>query len=146
MKVLRGNHLKLTDDIYQRKNLACIDCHDLSKAVCHGLRTPRVTHGPVKSIARHRGEPTEAANTPGLDTFVALNDTALQHGSLENLRPFNGDELRRILWVGLCAGCHDCYTDSVWKTYTEKSFCPDPRGTSEFTDARWPTPAPVTSR
>jgi hypothetical protein len=126
----------------QEKGRTCVDCHASTKTVGLGEGTLRVEKGAVQFTPQHRGEPTASGHTPGLDTFVTLDGTPLQYGSRENLRPFNGDELRRILRVGLCVGCHDSYTDPAWKTYTEESVCPDPRGASEFTTARWPTPVP----
>ncbi|MBU1986872.1 MAG: hypothetical protein KJ846_06550, partial [Proteobacteria bacterium] len=47
----------------------------------------------------------------------------LQHGSRPDLRPFNGEELRNILRVGLCIECHGEYSDPVWKKYNSTVQC-----------------------
>ena len=70
------------------------------------------------------GVETLEGRTVGMDNFVTIDGKALQHGSRENLRPFNGEELRRILRVGLCLQCHKQYDDPVYKEYRPERPCP----------------------
>jgi hypothetical protein len=52
-----------------------------------------------------------------LDTFVSPRGKPLQRASRKDSRPFNGEELTRILRVGLCTSCHDQYDDPVYRDY-----------------------------
>jgi hypothetical protein len=61
----------------------------------------------------------------GLDAFVTIDGRQLQHGSRPDLRPFNGEELRRILRVGLCVECHTEYSDPIYQ-----------KGSSQKTEVR----------
>ena len=74
----------------------------------------------------------------GLDTFVSLDGTPLQHGSRADLRPFNGNELRTILRVGLCVECHSSYQDPVWQKYNDTLVCARPGADNSMARARWP--------
>jgi len=67
---------------------------------------------------------TLKGRTVGFDSFVSIDGKQLQHGSRDNLRPFNGDELKRILRVGLCLKCHRDYNDAAYKNYDPKRPCP----------------------
>ena len=71
-----------------------------------------------------RGVRSGGATTPGFDNFVAIDGTPLQHGSRKNLRPFNGEELQRILRVGLCLDCHTTPDDPAYREYDWKKPCP----------------------
>ena len=46
------------------------------------------------------------------------------HGSRKDLRPFNGEELHRILRVGLCLDCHRGADDPAYRNYDPKRPCP----------------------
>ncbi|MCL2457445.1 MAG: amino acid ABC transporter substrate-binding protein, partial [Desulfobulbus sp.] len=71
-----------------------------------------------------RGVEGEKGRTPGLDAFVTIDGAPLQRGSRSNLRPFNGEELRRILRIGLCCDCHREAGDPVWRNYDRQRSCP----------------------
>jgi len=48
----------------------------------------------------------------------------LQHGSREDLRPFNKEEIEGILRVGLCVDCHTSYDDPAFVEYDKNRPCP----------------------
>lgn len=52
-----------------------------------------------------------------LDAFVNKDGKPLVHTSRSGLRPFNKDELNRIIQVGLCLPCHNKMTDPVMKNW-----------------------------
>lgn len=52
-----------------------------------------------------------------LDAFVAGNGAPLQTTSRTDSRPFDGDELRAILAVGVCLPCHDGWDDPIWANW-----------------------------
>jgi len=127
----------------QEKGRACNDCHGSTKTVGLGEGTLSVVDDQISFRALDQGLNTEAGPTPPMDGFVALDGTQLQHGSRENLRAFSGEELKKILRVGLCAGCHDSYDDPIWKSYNENSICLRPDADNTMALARWPEPAAV---
>lgn len=108
----------------QAKGRACADCHASTKTV--GLGEGRVAreNGRWQFFAVDRGVETAHGQTPGFDTFVAIDGTPLQHGSRKDLRPFNGDELHRILRVGLCLPCHTKPDDPAYRQYDPQRPCP----------------------
>ncbi|MBW2048849.1 MAG: hypothetical protein JRJ09_10045 [Deltaproteobacteria bacterium] len=52
-----------------------------------------------------------------LDGFVNLEGKALQSGLNKGVRPFNRDEIARILSVSPCLGCHDRYDDTIYRDF-----------------------------
>ncbi len=122
----------------QEKGRACNDCHGSTKTVGLGEGTLSVIDNQISFSPLDQGVQTEAGLTPAMDSFVALDGTQLQHGSRADLRPFNADELKKILRVGLCAGCHDSYEDPVWRTYNEQSVCSRPDADNTMALAHWP--------
>ena len=71
-----------------------------------------------------RGVESGTSRTPGFDNFVTIEGTPLQHGSRKDLRPFNGEELQRILRIGLCLDCHSAPNDRAYLNYNWKRPCP----------------------
>ena len=125
----------------QEKGRECNDCHASTKTVGLGEGTLALVEGRVSFSPLDKGIQTEAGATVGFDAFVALDGTQLQHGSRADLRAFDGAELRSILRVGLCAGCHDSYLDPIWKTYNDEMICPRPDADNSLATAVWPQPA-----
>ena len=70
-----------------------------------------------------KGVETSAGQTVPFDAYVDVNGIARQHSSRPELRPFNKNELRSILRLGLCVGCHDTYADPIWKDYSAETIC-----------------------
>jgi hypothetical protein len=108
----------------QAKGRACKDCHASPKTVGLGEGTVVKKEGKWHFFPVDRGVATEHGQTPGLDTFVTIDGTPLQYGSRKNLRPFNGEELQRILRVGLCLDCHTSPDDPAFRHYDRQRPCP----------------------
>ncbi|QER41401.1 hypothetical protein F1847_01095 [Thermodesulfobacterium sp. TA1] len=58
-----------------------------------------------------------------LSQMVNLNGTTLVKFSRSGLRPFNQEELKRILRVGFCLKCHQ-ENDVIFKNWPPKKTCP----------------------
>ena len=125
----------------QEKGRECNDCHASTKTVGLGEGTLYVDGDTIRFAALDQGLQTESGTTVGMDTFVTLDGTQLQHGSREDLRPFNGRELKNILRVGLCAECHNSYQDPVWRIYTDTTLCPRSGADNTMAAANWPEAA-----
>lgn len=108
----------------QAKGRTCKECHAEPKTV--GLGEGKVTKqdGQWRFTPVDRGVVNDHGQTVGFDTFVTIDGTQLQHGSRANLRPFNGDELQRILRIGLCLDCHRDGDDPVYRRYDRQRPCP----------------------
>jgi len=124
----------------QEKGRECSECHASTKTVGLGEGTLYAENNEIRFAPVDLGVDTEAGRTVGFDTFVTLDGTPLQHGSRADLRPFNGGELKKILRVGLCAGCHDSYEDPVWQHYTDTTTCPREDVDNTMALAGWPVP------
>ena len=110
----------------QAKGRPCKDCHTSPKTVGLGEGTVVKKDGKWAFYPVGQGVDTlEKKRTVPLDAFVTIDGKQLQHGSRENLRPFNGDELRRILRVGLCLPCHEDYDDPAYTNYDPARPCPE---------------------
>ena len=89
------------------KTRDCEDCHSNSKAV--GL-------GSGFHDARANG----VAVPFGMDQIVDRKGRQLQATSHEGARPFNRDEINRVLKVDLCISCHDAQRDpDLWRKVTD---------------------------
>lgn len=108
----------------QAKGRSCKDCHASPKAIGLGEGTVVKKNGKWRFFPVDKGFNTLKGRTVGLDNFVTIDGRPLQHGSRKDLRPFNGEELRRILRVGLCLRCHPKATDPAYRNYNAKRPCP----------------------
>ena len=52
-----------------------------------------------------------------LDGYAGLDGQPFQTGYREKVRPFNRDEIDRILGVGTCLGCHSGYDDPIYRDF-----------------------------
>ena len=108
----------------QAKGRTCEDCHTSPKTIGLGEGTVVKKGGKWQFFPIDQGVDTLKGQTVGFDSFVTIDGKQLQHGSRDNLRPFNGEELRRILRVGLCLPCHKEYSDPVYSNYDPLRSCP----------------------
>ncbi|MDW7774275.1 MAG: hypothetical protein SCH71_15425 [Desulfobulbaceae bacterium] len=108
----------------QVKGRTCRDCHASPKTVGLGQGTVAKKNGKWEFYPVDQGVDTLAGRTVGLDTFVTIDGTPLQKGSRENLRPFNSEELKRILRIGLCLECHTDLKDPAYRNYDPQRPCP----------------------
>jgi hypothetical protein len=117
----------------QEKGRECADCHTSPKTVGLGEGTVYEQDGQLQFSGIDRGAETSAGRTVPFDAWVTITGEQLQHGSRDDVRPFNREELEKILRVGLCTGCHDSYSDPVWKTYTAGMQCKRPESAEKIT-------------
>jgi len=103
---------------------SCVDCHASGKTIGLGEGTIWREGGEWRFSPLDQGLDTAAGRTPPLDSYVDLNGKALQKSSRPDLRPFNGQELARILRVGLCLECHKDYNDPAFRNYRPDINCP----------------------
>ena len=108
----------------QGKGRSCRDCHASTKTVGLGKGTVVKQEGKWQFTPVDQGVAGDRERTPGFDTFVTIDGTALQYGSRKNLRPFNREELHRILRVGLCLQCHTQADDAAYRNYSPDRPCP----------------------
>ncbi|WP_028582502.1 hypothetical protein [Desulfogranum japonicum] len=108
----------------QAAGRGCKECHASSKTVGLGEGTVTKRNGKWEFHPVDRGADTLKGRTVGFDNFVTIEGKPLQYGSRENLRPFNQEELHRILRVGLCLECHASYEDPAYRNYDWKKPCP----------------------
>jgi len=108
----------------QAKGRSCEECHSSTKTIGLGEGTVVKKEGKWEFHPVGQGVDTLKGKTVAFDSFVTIDGKQLQHASRDNLRPFNGDELKRILRVGLCLECHREYNDPVYKNYDPKRPCP----------------------
>ena len=108
----------------QAKGRTCSECHASTKVVGLGEGTAWKEYGEWHFAPVDQGVDTPAGRTPPLDGYVAIDGTPLQKSARPNLRPFNKEELARILRIGQCVACHTEYSDPAYKDYTPEKQCP----------------------
>jgi hypothetical protein len=108
----------------QAKGRTCEECHTSPKTIGLGEGTVLKKEGKWQFFPIDQGVDTLKGQTVGFDNFVTIDGKQLQHGSRDSLRPFNGEELKRILRVGLCLPCHKKYSDPVYRNYDPNRPCP----------------------
>ncbi len=108
----------------QAKGRDCADCHASTKTVGLGEGTAWQENGQWHFKPLDQGVQTDAGRTPPLDAFVTIDGQPLQKRSRPDLRPFNREELVRILRVGQCLPCHKSYDDPAYTSYSLDKKCP----------------------
>jgi len=108
----------------QAQGRSCRDCHASTKTVGLGEGTVVKKEGKWHFSPVDQGVETPHGRTPGFDAFVTIEGEPLQHGSRKDLRPFDKDELHRILRVGLCLECHPGADDKAYVNYVSGRACP----------------------
>ncbi|MDA8164370.1 MAG: hypothetical protein M0017_04985 [Desulfobacteraceae bacterium] len=108
----------------QAKGRSCADCHTSPKTLGLGEGTLWRENGTWKFQGLDQGVETLSGKSPPLDGYVTIDGKPLQKSSRPDLRPFNGEELSRILRVGECLPCHKSYDDPAYKDYRPDRKCP----------------------
>jgi len=108
----------------QAKGLTCKECHINTKAIGLGEGTVWREKGEWHFKPLSQGVKTDVGTTPPLDAFVTIDGIPLQKSFRPNMRPFNKEEIARILRVGLCLPCHKDYSDQMYAKYTSEIKCP----------------------
>lgn len=102
----------------QKVGRPCKECHQDSRAL--GLGQGNLSLGPDgwRFTSSLSGPSTSLDIEHPLDAFVNLKGKPLVYTSRKGLRPFNTQELERVLYVGLCLPCHKDFKDRVMKNWT----------------------------
>lgn len=108
----------------QAKGKSCAECHTSTKVMGLGEGTAWKENGTWHFSGTDQGLMTEVGITAPLDAYVTIDGVQLQRSSRPNLRPFNKEELERILRVGLCIECHKEYNDPAYKNFSTETKCP----------------------
>ena len=107
----------------QSKGRRCADCHSSPKAMGLGQGTAWLEGGRWQFKPTSLPLETTAGQTPRLDAFVSIDGVPLQKSFRPNLRPFNREELARILTVGTCLPCHPEIGDKAYHPFKGED-CP----------------------
>jgi len=106
-KLHRKYYNHLTADVHYQKGMVCIDCHASRKAI--GLGT-----GIYSAKADGIDIPFE------LERIVDENGRQIQATSHYGARPFNKEELGKMMRVNVCMSCHDfTKEEAIWKKITD---------------------------
>lgn len=114
----------ITPHTTQKVGRSCVDCHTSTKTVGLGEGTVWQENGKWYFNPVHQGVETAAGLTPPLDGYVDIHGQPLQKSNRPDLRPFNQQELARILRVGQCLACHTDFNDPIYKNYSLELKCP----------------------
>ncbi|MDP2106033.1 MAG: hypothetical protein Q8J76_08580, partial [Desulfobulbaceae bacterium] len=109
----------------QKKGRSCASCHAAPKALGLGLGTVWQEEGRWQFTPATEPLETSAGTTPRFDAYVTIDGTPLQKSFRPTLRPFNQNELGRILSVGTCLTCHPTIEDKAYHPFKVNS-CPKP--------------------
>lgn len=102
----------------------CEDCHATTKALGLGTGTAWYKEGQWFFEGVDMGVATESGQSPPLDAFVTIEGVPLQKSFRPDLRPFNKDELAKILRVGRCLPCHKKQSDPAYRKGASSKPCP----------------------
>lgn len=99
------------------KSRTCLECHEDPKVV--GLGEGILHQKAGKWIFRPTYDPIGSGLglSHPLDAYVGLDGEPLQTGYKGSVRPFNRDEMDRILGVTPCLGCHTGYDDPIYRDF-----------------------------
>jgi len=103
----------------QKESRSCLDCHGDAKSLGLG---EGILH---KQGGNWRFRPTYDAWRSSLgihfplDAFVTVDGKPLQATSRKGARPFNQEELKRIMALNSCLPCHSEYKDKVYFNFDE---------------------------
>ncbi len=109
------------------KGRSCRDCHTDPRSLGLGEGNLWLSNGKWRFESGLSGRPDLLGLDHPLDGLVDIHGTPLVHTSRPWLRPFNGEELERILNVGRCLPCHQRLDDPViahWDRYRSLMSCP----------------------
>jgi hypothetical protein len=97
----------------------CLECHGDPKALGLGEGRLFEQKGEVTFRATYDA-PSSGIGLPfALDAFVNILGQPLQRGAWGMVRPFNREEMEKILYVGQCAGCHALYKDPIYTDFPQ---------------------------
>ncbi len=101
----------------QKSGRTCESCHVDTRAVGLGRGSVKYINGDLKFIPALSSSPDITGLDHPLDAFVDIDGRPLVHTSRPGLRTFNREEIKRILYVGLCLECHRDFNDKVMENW-----------------------------
>ena len=107
------------------KSRTCKDCHTSPKTLGLGYGTLS-----YQGKGNWRFTSAEKEKSPllgiefPLSALTDLQGRRYVHLSRKDLRPFNPEEMKRILRVGLCLECHPDFSDPVMRRWDREKICP----------------------
>jgi hypothetical protein len=115
----------------QKKARPCTECHQDSRAL--GLGQGNLSFKPDgwKFISSLSCLSNSLDIKHPLDAFVGIEGRPLIHTSRKGLRPFNANEINKILYVGLCLPCHENFNDPVMRKWIPE-HAPAPCSKAKF--------------
>ncbi|UKL14221.1 hypothetical protein [Dissulfurimicrobium hydrothermale] len=102
----------------QKKARTCKECHQDPRALGLGEGNLFIRRNGTWGFRPALSSAPSGGISHPLDAFVGLAGRPLVHTSRPNLRPFNRNEITRILYVGLCLNCHKDFSDPVMRNWT----------------------------
>ncbi|WP_035588447.1 hypothetical protein [Hippea jasoniae] len=98
----------------QLKAHSCENCHLNPQTLGLGGGYLHFTQKGIKFVPIYNSKKS-GLNIPfSIDSFVDINGNRLQDVSIKGQRPFNKEELMRILKAGSCIECHNSYYDKIY--------------------------------
>jgi len=102
----------------QKEGRPCKECHQDTRALGLGQGSLSFGSDGWKFTSSLSGPSSFMDIDHPLDAFIDIKGKLLVCTSRTGLRPFNSNELDKILYVGLCLPCHTNFDDPVMKTWT----------------------------
>lgn len=105
----------------------CLECHEDPKVLGLGEGILYPGEGNMRFRPTHDGTASEMGLPHPPDGFTNLAGEPLQTGIQNGVRPFKKPETDRILAVAPCLGCHQSYTDPIYRDFeaSRKQFQTD---------------------
>jgi len=97
----------------------CAACHLDPKVLGLGDGVLRVEDGQIAVESPWDHERSGLDVDAPLDAFVDGEGEPLQTTSRRDARPFDAAEIRAILGVGACVGCHEQWDDPIWTDWND---------------------------
>jgi len=101
------------------RSRTCLDCHEdpkvlgLGEGILHWKGRKRIFRPTYDALA------AGLAVSHPLDAYVTLDGESLQADPATGVRPFNREEMDRVLGVAPCLACHMGYDDPIFRAFQE---------------------------
>jgi len=102
----------------QKDGRSCKECHQDPRALGLGQGSLSLGSNGWSFTSSLSGPSASLDIDHPLDAFVDIKGRPLVLTSRKGLRPFNSQELDKILYVGLCLPCHTDFDDPVMRKWT----------------------------
>ncbi|MFH0844540.1 MAG: hypothetical protein V1930_03620 [Pseudomonadota bacterium] len=111
----------------QKGSRSCQECHGDPKILGLGEGSFSRRREGWQFRATYDPQSSGLGASFAMDAFVNIQGEALQGTPRRAARPFDKEELERILWVNACVGCHGKYEDKIYLNFelSKKRFNED---------------------